>query len=71
MSKIKNGKYPAFPISNSGYQHISGMTKREYFTVMVLQGILSASKTGYLQPTVAANRAVETADALLKALEDE
>jgi hypothetical protein len=44
-----------------------GLTKREWFAGMALQGLLSA--TQYNEKHSAAKRAVETADAILKQLE--
>jgi hypothetical protein len=53
----KNGE-----ITNAG-----GLTKREYFAVMALQGLL-ASNTAPPSPMAAAYDAVNCADALIEAL---
>ena len=51
------------------FQASDGLTKREYFAIIALQGILSAqTTTGYYEPTAAAIRAVCQADSLINAL---
>lgn len=47
---------------------VNGLTKREYFAAMAMQGILAAS-LGVISAESLAKAAVGSADALLKALE--
>lgn len=71
----------AFPFAlmqaNHGYSHISiGMTKREYFAAMAMQGLLASEYGGVKQWQEDSKQwfddisccAVESADALLKKL---
>lgn len=66
---------PAFPFeggNNNGIQPFIGMTKREYFAVMAMQALLSATKRDGVWAGInagAAEQAVIEADALIKALE--
>ena len=57
-------KHPAFPHVTTVNIAAPGLSVREYFAAVALQGILAS---GSLSP-VAATRAVEMADALLLAL---
>lgn len=70
---------PAFPVRNSN-EFMSGLTKREYFAVMAMQGILA--KEGWAERICSeggdmplkkqiAGAAVFMADELLKNLENE
>lgn len=63
----KNSEQPAYPIFNE-YGHAEmddkGLTKREYFAAMAMQGILASNN----RMSVAEN-AIKFADALLKQLE--
>lgn len=45
-----------------------GLTKRELFAAMALQGMQSENPTLGLRPEILAEQAVEMADALIKAL---
>ena len=62
-------KGPALPlISNEGYIINAGLTKREYFAVMALQGII-ANKDGLdIKIERIVESAVDTADALIEEL---
>ena len=71
MDKVdmENKDLGAFASVDSDYlQH--GLTKREYFAAMALQG-LCAGRTEYEQPGADAKYAVQLADHLLKALANE
>ena len=46
-----------------------GLTKREYFAAMALQGVLASMTEDTYHPLTAARNAVEAADELLKRLE--
>lgn len=68
---------PVFPTENilrNSYGDISerttvpGITKREYFAAMAMQGVLAASGDTRLSPSWVANEAVQYADELLKEL---
>jgi hypothetical protein len=62
-------KGPAFPlISDYGYIINAGLTKREYFAVMALQGII-ANKDGLdIEIERIVESAVDVADALIEEL---
>ena len=67
---MNNGDTPAFPFeggANNGQQPYDGLTKREYFAGLALQGLLAGKYTftGGDDPVTGA---IEYADALLKAL---
>jgi hypothetical protein len=69
----ENGTFPAHPVSRDVYSHNSiGLTKREYFAAMAMQGILSSRGT---QEALNKDRitwesyAVEKADNLLNELD--
>lgn len=73
MSEIKNGNLPAYPISeeetdriDAGITIYSGLTKREYFAAMAMQGLADNKNLGYDDT---AKVSVKLADALLKELE--
>lgn len=62
------GQLQAFSIDSVG-----GMTKREFFALFALQGLLSANQfggefTGRFTPQIMATMAVKTADELVMAL---
>ena len=69
---MENGKQMTFPITiedngNASVTHL-GLTKREYFAAMAMQGLMSCPNvtgTAY----IIAEESVKQADALLKALE--
>ena len=68
---IKNGKQQAFPQDWGENGYDNGLTKREYFAAIALQGLL-ASYAGLdqnPQPQEAAQRSINFADALLLELE--
>jgi hypothetical protein len=66
---------PAFPSTHDnndgGLQHLPGMTKREYFAAMAMQGLLSSwtGPIGQPQQQHCAELSVTIADELLKQLE--
>lgn len=74
---INNGDNPAFPMSeeetdriSEGVYIFSGLTKREYFAGLAMQGMLSdISRTGGWDYDDFAKDSVEAADALLAALD--
>lgn len=71
---MKRSDKPAFPLhlknnDNSSHPEANGMTKREYFAAMAMQG-LSASEFGVKNNAIViAKESVNMADELLKALE--
>lgn len=67
MKRIKSG--PAFPIVTANTVQ-SGMTKREYFAALAMQGYFS-SDHAYQKPSETARWAVEQADALIEALKED
>ena len=68
---MKNASEAAFPlISSDGMSVNQGLTKREYFAGLAMQGILAKkfdSKSEDIDDTIMSS--IEYADALLKALE--
>lgn len=63
----ENASVPAFPVKSvMFYEH--GLTKREYFASLAMQG-LCAHDMGFANRTTVADLAVEQADSLLTALE--
>lgn len=79
---MKNGNMPAAPIANdSGYPSVarvvlgnnedqcSGLTKREHFAAMAIQGMIACEYGAKVSATQWARDAVEVADALLAELE--
>jgi len=80
---MTNGNESAMPLSEFAYnmQYSSGLTKREYFAAMALQGICStfsgspnaerqAEKVGKTLSETMAVYAVDVADALINALNE-
>lgn len=80
MKGLQNKNLPAFPISeeqtdrlDKGIDTYSGLTKREYFAAKAMQGYI----TGEYTPQAGmpfkniAKWSLETADALIEALENE
>jgi len=64
---------PAFPTPYNDYPHgiqkteyLLGITKRDYFAGIALQGVITSSP--FLNSEDAAKKAVEHADAIIKAL---
>lgn len=70
MSKDNGG--PAFPLHNHGVQtlgmHLTGMTLRDHFAGLVLQGFIASPDCGWLEEELP-HRAYEIADAMLKVRE--
>lgn len=69
---MENGQKPANPVTNNLYDPNSiGLTKREYFAGLAMQSILRYSMENEIPNvfTATASDAVDMADALLKALE--
>lgn len=76
---MTEGKYPVYPTPIAGgdnnivsaldndYNVNSGLTKREYFAAMAMQGLLS-NHIAITEPIVIANKAIKYADELLKQL---
>jgi len=65
---MENGKHPVHPTkANVPYE---GLTKREYFAAMAMQGIFNKGDAYSFDPDKNCKRAVQYADALLKALEE-
>jgi hypothetical protein len=77
---MKNSNAPAFGYgfaNEQSHQEVPGLTKREYFAAMAMQGLLSIYDRGELVVPNAENvfymaeLSVTAADALLKQLEKE
>ena len=66
-AESKNGRLGAFPYVDALKNSQPGLTKREYFAIMALQG-LCAGRTEYEKPGANIKQAVELADQLLEAL---
>ena len=67
---IRNGEMPAMP-PNAGWEHpqAKGLTKREYFAGLAMQGILASDTSGSVKMDICVKISVEHADALLAELE--
>ena len=66
-----DGREPAFPVeggNNNFMQPCPGLSKREYFAGLALQGILSGDVNGVISENAAVKMAKIHADALLKEL---
>ncbi len=57
---------PAFPIVNDGHIQYDGLTKREYFAAMAMQGLIASNDK--INFDEAADFAVEHADELIARL---
>lgn len=75
---MKNGKQPINPIIRAngfeatqvGQNELSGLTKREYFAGLALQGLCANSIAGpHHEPKNLVKEAIQYADELLKQLE--
>lgn len=59
----------AFPLKNEpNFDDYPGLTKREYFAAMALQGILANDFFQDSEPKLLSKKAVEAADYLIEAL---
>lgn len=72
--KFENANLPIYPsereISGGGTMQTFGLTKREHFAAMAMQGIMSSNECGIgHDPNTVAEWAVSLADALLEELE--
>jgi hypothetical protein len=68
---MKNGNksiYPSF--ANAHQNEFQGLTKREYFAGLFMQGVLSNSRVIRMDNEKYAEYAIDAADELLKALEE-
>jgi hypothetical protein len=66
---MENKDQPIYPVGNENYNHpnfIKGLTKREYFAGLAMQGLIRSDRT--IEWIV--NRSVDCADELLKRLEN-
>jgi hypothetical protein len=73
---MKNTEQPAFPPIHDPNTHAFGLTKREYFAAMAMQGLLSLPFEGMAfeqseHGAATARKALKHADALLAELEKE
>jgi uncharacterized protein YodC (DUF2158 family) len=70
MSEINDGG-PAFPVLDLSKTQSQGMTMRDWFAGMALQGMMAVETPDchYVQPSDAAQWAYKYADAMLKARE--
>lgn len=69
---MDNGKEAAFAALIDNGTHLignKGLTKREYFAGLAMQGYISAGSTGMPSPEIIAVMAVDAADKLLEELE--
>ena len=64
----ENKDKSAFPYVPDWSSHEDGLTKREYFAAMAMQGLCSHQDIGNKDATRIARLAVEQADELLKQL---
>lgn len=66
---MENGKQMAFPTKLVNGELHTGLTKREYFAAMTMQGYIGQGYIGKWGIESTAKWSVEMADELLKALE--
>lgn len=67
---MKNSEEPIYPITNQGtLRNRNGLTKREYFAAMAMQGILANENTGLSSNEVIAKESVKLANLLLTELD--
>ncbi len=66
MSEL--GNQPAFPRSGQHGENIDGMTLRQYYAGLAMQGLLACGGNGYADEH-GAQLAVKSADALIAELE--
>lgn len=88
MNNFNNGNMPANPLTGDAYidfaymvnnggasynPECQGLTKREHFAALAMQGLLAQSNGSAISSdcTIGAKYCVDMADALLKALEGE
>lgn len=65
--KIRDESGPAFPVSN-GYEYKTGMSLRDWFAGMALQGYLTDTKhPDSATPSIVAEWCYANADAMLEA----
>jgi hypothetical protein len=67
---IKDAAFPQTVETSEKIFHTKGLTKREYFAAMALQGILADGMDIHLHEQGHAKKAVLYADALIKALNE-
>jgi hypothetical protein len=65
---MENGKQPITPLNYAENYFLKGLTKREYFALLAMQGMLSNPAT-YGDREIMMIEAVKNADALLLELE--
>lgn len=58
---------PAFPVPANAFNDMEGMTLRDYFAAKWLQGFMANPAVDDLTPDLAACKAYQIADAMLKA----
>ena len=68
MTKAKDLINPTY--SQSGVELNKGLTKREYFAAMALQGMLASANNTLFDYETIATHSVKHADALINALND-
>jgi len=67
---VSNGDSPANPINSAMGLKYEGLTKREYFAGLAMQGLISYyGSENNTAPEACAKRTLEMTDALLKELE--
>lgn len=65
-----NNTQSAFPINGDNIQTEFGLTKREYFAGLALQGLISNKVSGFNSDKDLAQLAVSLSEELLKTLEN-
>ncbi len=73
QNKMENGKQPITPLIQNGCYSFEGLTKREYFAGLAMQGILASNTEGlahgYIDMSGLIPSAITASDALLYELE--
>jgi hypothetical protein len=66
---MNNSDQPIYPINEDDKVGCLGLTKREYFAAMAMQGLLAADTDFMMKMEYTVECAVSHADALLKEIE--
>lgn len=72
---MENGKLSAYPCDNNNDKNHLGLTKREYFAGLAMQGLLATNDKGVFDTIEdfykkAAEHSIKLADELLKQLDN-
>ena len=69
INDMENKNKPAYPVSDNNYSGV-GLTKREYFAGLAMQGLLATSRNLSIDSKWLSEASIKYADELLKQLND-